>query len=430
MSEFMHQTFCKGRPTCHQRLRMRNARCLLAATALASVTAGVGAQTAESIFSVSGFGTLGGTYHERTGVDFLRDISLPKGARANHLNLEQDSMLGVQLTAKPSEQWQGTVQVVSRNAIGSGYQPEVSWAYIKYKPVENISLRIGRLGIEMYLAGDSSEIGYANLLVRQPVIFYPRAHDGMDVEAAFPAGEGILRLKSMVGNTLGKMESNGTPYEINGALWGALAEYSWHGWTGRLSTGRLKLKNEIVNPNAIAAQAAIALTPNGAAINDTLHLKNRPLHYTSLALAYDKGPLQSQVNLSRLSSPGWSDQNTFFGHIGYRFGQFTPYLAYSRTHTDRDILSTGIPQGLSPATDALNQLSSLAQGGTSKINESDAAIGVRYDFARNTALKVQVDRIRYRDPWRIVDPSLNTSSFESRKTKQLSLLSVALEFVF
>ena len=401
----------------------------LAATALACLATNVAAQTGDSLFSVSGFGTLGAVYHDRESVAFRRDISKPDGAKARQASLAQDSMLGVQLTARPSNRLEASLQLVSRHNIDVGYTPQVTWAYAKFKPTEEISLRAGRLGIEAYMAGDSAEIGYANLMLRQLVVFYPQTHDGLDAELLLPAGNGSLRLKGMLGAPIGKQLVGDTPYKYAGSIWGALAEYNLHHWTGRLSAGQLKLKNENDNPDIVAVRNALTMAPNGARIVDALSLKNRTLSYASLALAYDNGPLRGQFDISRTSSSGWSDLATFAGFIGYRLGQFTPYLGYSREHNDRGILSTGFAPGLSAETDTLNLISGLAQGGL-KTDQSDIAIGVRYDFARNAALKVQADRIRYRAPLSIIDSSLYATPYENWQQKKLHLFSMALEFVF
>jgi hypothetical protein len=391
------------------------------------------AQGDGSVVSISGFGTLGAVYHDLEGVEFRRDISQPSGAKAQQLSLDNDSMLGLQLTARPSAQLEATVQLVSRHAI-DGYSPQVSWAYAKYKPVEGVAIRAGRLGLEMYMQGDSAEIGYANLLVRQPMVFYPRTMDGLDAELVRPLADGTLRLKGMVGSVLGKLLTTGDPYDAEGSkMWGALAEYAQGSWVGRVSTGQLTLKREVSDSQLEALRGALSMTPNGAKIIDTISMENRPITYTSVALAYDSGPLQSVVSYVRASTPNWQDQQVFSSQVGYRIGNFTPYAAYSVTQTDRAIVSTGIPWGLSLATDTLNQGSEQAQAAL-KNNQSDFGIGVRYDISRNTSIKFQADRILYQDPGSlaggITDNSLLSSDYQSRGNRALSLFSVALEFTF
>jgi len=380
--------------------------------------------------SISGFGTLGAVRHGSDGVEYRRDISQPNGAKAHRWNVDVDSMLGVQATLRPISNLEATVQLVTRHAIGVGYNPQVTWAYMKWKPREDITLRAGRLGIELYPQGDSAEIGYANLLVRQPIIVYPRTQEGFDAELTVPLGEGTARFKGMLGRTVGRLILGGSHYDTQGSrIWGTLAEYSWSGWTGRLVTGALKTRKEISGTDVDALNAALSMAPNGTEITSVLSMQNRRQRYTAAALSYDSGPLLGEASMAAISSPGWSTLHNIHVLVGRRVGDFIPYAAYSRQSMGRNIITTGIPWGFSAATDALNLASGQAQG-INKTNQSIISLGVRRDITRNTAVKFQIDRIRYQEPDAIVDPSLSAGAFEQRSHKNLHLFSAALEFVF
>jgi hypothetical protein len=403
---------------------------VLALLTLASSPSGAHARDS-STFSISGFGTLGAVYHTTDGAEFRRDISHPDGALAHRWSFDQDSMLGVQATVRPSESLEATLQLVSRNSIDVGYRPQVAWAFAKWKPLENVALRVGRIGIDLYLQGDSAEIGYANLLVRQPLIFYPRLADGMDAEWTTPLGTATLRLKGQWGKTTGKLiYSNDAPYDTEGSVGSIfIAEYAQGGWTGRVSAGRLTLKDNPDDAHTQALLAGLAMAPRGADVLAAISLKDRRMAYVTAAVAYDAGPIQGTVGYDVLSTPHIPDMRSIYAQAGYRLGRFTPYAAYTRQTTDRTLVSTGFSQGLSPLTDALNQGAAIAQS-SMWANQSITAIGLRYDLAPNTALKLQVDRIRYQDSWGITDPRRWSESTSERGYGHMTLCSGALEFVF
>ncbi len=404
--------------------------------ALGSMLAIYASSTVAEVFDGSwpevnlrGFGTLGANYHSDEGVRFRRDISQAGGAKSGRISFAQDSMLGLQLNVSPHRQWEVTAQAVSRLTSEDNFDPQLTWGYLKYKPLEDAALRFGRLGVESYIQGDSAEIGYANLRIRQPIIFYPRTHDGMDAEWLHPLAGGTLRLKGSAGWTQGESVNSGVIYDTGGSeLMGAVAEYARSGWTARLAYHRLLLHDELndLKPGAPLVSLLAAL-PNGAAIYERLALKNRAVDNPSIALAYDAGPLQAQANYSIYSSSHWSMRHLFYTTLGYRVGEFTPYLSYATQRTDRKFIATGLPNGA--GMDALNQVAANAQA-ASMVNQSDFAIGLRYDFADNMALKFQADHIRYRDPESIVDTSLLSQSAESRITRSMTVFSVALDFVF
>lgn len=387
------------------------------------------AEGEDGVVAFSGFGTLGAVYHNADGVQFRRDIGQAGGADSGKLSFAQDSMLGVQVNVRPNEKFEAMAQVVSRLDVNNTFTPQLTWGYLKYKG-DDFSARVGRMALELYLQGDSAEIGYANLLVRQPIIFYPRTYDGVDIETTRLLGEGTLRLKGLVGVTRGKLVSAGDPYDTSGSrIWGALAEYSQGPWTGRVTAGRLTMKSELSGPQTDPLLAALSATPNGADIMGVVSMKNRPIDVRALALGYDSGPLQGVVSYSVLKSPHWQPQRLFFAHAGYRIGKVTPYAGYTAERMGRSFVPTGIPYGLSPATDQLNQAASWAQTGA-MTNQTDFILGARYDFAKRMALKLQLDRIRYQDPASLQDASLLTAPAETLGYKGINVLSVTLDFAF
>jgi len=384
---------------------------------------------ADPVFSVSGFGTVGAIYHNAPGVRYRRDVAQGSGVGEQQLSFKPDSMLGVQFDTRPGQRLDATVQVVSRLTAEDNYQPELTMAYLKFRPQADTSVRLGRMMLETYLQGDAAEIGYANLLIRQPIIYYPRNFDGIDAETAYPLGAGVLRLKGAAGWTHGKLFSGGELYDTAGSgTLGGSVEYAWRGWTGRFHANRVTLDDELtaLRPGAPLPEL-LASAPNGARILDRLSMQDRALTLRSLALAYDSGPLQGLASYSTISSADWPTRHILYANMGYRFGRVTPYAAYASQRSARDLIATGLPVGAS--FDMLNQASAAAQGAI-LLNQRNLALGARYDVAHNMALKLQLEHIRYRDPESILDAALLASPVAGRGTHSLNLLSVALDFVF
>lgn len=386
---------------------------------------------AEKNITLRGFGTLGAVYHDEPGIKYRRDISQSdNGAGSSQLSLAQDSMLAVQADVNAHNHFKSSLQVISRQNVYGNFAPEVAMAYLKYQEGDSF-MRLGRTNIEIYMQGDSAEIGYANLPVRQPVIFYPRSINGLDAETSRPLAGGMVRLKGMAGFVSGKLLAPAPVYDAEGSRCiGALAEYSINGWTGRFALGELTMKNELdsLQPGS-SLTTALTSVPNGTKLFNIFSMQNRTISNKMLGLTYDAGSVQGGAGYTLISSHDWEDQHLLYAYAGYRIEQVTPYLSWSSARTSRNFTSTGIPNGYSAQTDALNQTTTNGQS-VFFTNQSDVAAGSRYDFANNMALKFQVDYIRYQDPYSIVDTSFSTSSAESRGYKTLLLYSVALDFVF
>lgn len=380
--------------------------------------------------TLHGYGSLGAVYHDATGVEYRRDIAQPvKGENANRLLFDRDSMLGVQADYRGNDAFSASLQMLARQDADADFTPQVSMAFLKYHDGD-YQIRAGRLIIETYMAGDAAEVGYANLMVRQPLIFYPRYMDGLDAEVTTPQGEGLLRVKGLAGVTPGQVISLNGNQDLSGSkLLGIGAEYARGDWAARLVMATLEIAKELPEMMPGGALSTVLLSvPNGTALRDVLTMQRR-LDVGMLELSYDCSGWQGHAVYAITRSRGWEDLHSVYINGGYRMGMFTPYASFSYERMPRTLLGSGVPDGLSAQTDALNQALSEAEA-AHILNVDDFALGVRYDFMRNRALKVQWDRIRYRDPASVMDRSLSGLPVASRGFKTMNLYSVVLDFVF
>lgn len=386
----------------------------------------------EASWSIKGFGTLGAVYHDRAGVNFRRNISQAQGAHAGRPSLAPDSMLGLQLSANWGPRWQGALQLLSQDSLDRSYRPGVAWGYVRFLPQENMAWRAGRLGIELYAQGDGDQIGYASLPVRPPLTFYPRTMDGVDAETTHPLGDGTARFKAAYGRVSGRLQSGGyNPYSLDGSRFAmVMADYAFRSWTWRMGVGQQTTRHESSTPALDEFRnVLLAFAPNGAEIVERSLMRGRRIHYLTASLSYDEGPVQAAANYVSWRSSGWAPQDVLYGHAGYRVGKTTPYVTFQWKKSSRNTLPTGIPQGLSTQTDQLNEGAALVQA-ASRANMWGLGVGVRQELSPRSALKLQWDHFRYRDPDFIADSALMAQPYASRSVRALNLLSVAWEFVF
>jgi hypothetical protein len=109
---------------------------------------------------------------------------------------------------------------------------------------------------------------------------------------------------------------------------------------------------------------------------------------------------------------------------------FTPYVAYAHLHseqrTDPGLDTTGFPPPQAAAAEQLNAgLNELLTAGAP--SQRTLSIGVRWDFIKNAALKVQFDHVD------IAPGSLGTFGNiqpDFRAGSDVNLINVNLDFVF
>lgn len=355
---------------------------VLAGSAFLAVTPPVMAE-ADSAFSLNGFGTFGLARTTTDNVEFVRDISQPRGISKDWSALI-DSVLGLQAAWRVSPQFEAVVQATSRYRYDKTFTPDISWAFIKYNPTPNLSLRAGRLGTEFFMMADSRWVGYSFLTVRPPgdyfwyLPFY--SIHGADAAITVPLGESVLRAKAFYGHSNGKIPLADEQWDISGSpMVGGYLEYQYGPWQVRGSYANIHFKRDLPIAQVLKKQFNLTLNPLDAVF---LATHDTPTHYYSLGLVYDRGPWQAQLMLNHIEQGSNALQSSDGGYalVGYRVGEVTPYLGYSW------VLSKSRGNARSAVAAYVMQ--------DSRSDQQTTFAGMRWDVVRNVAVKAQWDGIR------------------------------------
>jgi hypothetical protein len=366
-----------------------------------------------------GFGTLGLARSSSDQAAFVRDLSQADGSAGNW-TANPDSLLGLQLNAHFNEQFEGAVQAVTRYRYDGSYRPELSWAYAKYTPSPNLTLRAGRLGTEFYMLADSRLVGYSALSVRPSgdyfggLPFY--SIDGADVQATHPLGDGLIKGKLFTGVSREKMPLAGHVWDIGGSrMSGVHLDYLSGAWQWRASYAHLRFEQGLPIPDLF--NPLRAFYPDVA---NSLDVAGKLSRFYSLGAVYDSGPWQAHLMLSRIRQESDFYENGQAGYLlaGYRMSEFTPYLGYSWWKTSPKSMNRvlAVPALNAAVVDLMKQ---------SHCDQHTATLGVRWDFREDMDLKLQWDQIRGKAssifPVRDEKPGWNGNT---------NVLSLTLDFIF
>ena len=376
---------------------------------------------ADPAFSVRGFGTLGAVRTDTDSVEFVRDLSQARGA-TEPWTAKTDSVLGLQANWQISPQWQAVAQGMSRYAHDRSFRPEIAWAFVRYEPTPNLSLRAGRLGTEFFMRADSRWVGYSFLTVRPPGDFFWYlpfySIHGADAALTIPAGEGVVRGKVFYGLSRGQIPLADTQWEIkHSPMQGGYLEYQLGAWQLRASYANIRFKHDLPIVSVIKQEMGYDLT---AQQQSWLAAKDTRTHYTSLGLIYDQGPWQVQLMLNDIQQGTRALENSAAGFalLGYRIQQVTPYLGYSWIHSKARRKPVTDDRTADAVTAYVMEDSHSAQ--------HTSFIGLRWDLARNLALKAQWDMIRGNSRSLFPYRQENRASWDGR----MDVFSMSLDFVF
>lgn len=366
-----------------------------------------------------GFGTLGLTRTNEDNAEFVRDLSQPNGA-GTRPTPKVDSLLGLQANVDFSPSTEGVVQLVSRYHADSSYRPELTWAFLRHDFSADMSLRVGRLGTEFYMLGDSRLVGYSNLNVRPSSDFYGSLVfsyiDGLDFSLTRPLGSGLLKTKLFAGRSPEK-----TPY-APGLLWdlggsklaGAYLDYQTGPWQLRASHAQVQFGLE---PPTDALLKDLGDPLGGLPyllIKPEMTMAGQRASFSSLGLVYDQGPfnVQAMLNQIRHESLAYLDSRAAYVLASYRLGKVTPYVGVSKSRSEP------MPGGLDPVTYLL-VVHSIA-------DQTTTTLGARWDVAKNLALKAQVDLIHGKPESVFLLKGTEAGGWDGR----MNVFSLTLDYVF
>ena len=336
-----------------------------------------------SMFHFNGFGTLGEVHSSDDRANYTDNAYQPKGPGFDgRWSATPDSKLGAQVTVNFTDQLSAVVQFVSQYQYNGTYTPYLEWGNVKYQITPDFSVRAGRITLPTFMSSDSLNVGYTLPYVRIPIEIFgqlPVTHsDGVDTSYRFQVGAVTSTVQAFVGNYDSKVPGN-IVYDIRGL------------------------------------RGIVDTVEYGAA---TLHVSYQELHYSygpfivndtqkllGVGMSYDPG--KWFVLGEWIRAPD-QQEGLFYGWYafgGYRVGKFTPYLGYARTYMTT-VGSLGIPP---------------------IINQNTASLGMRWDFAKNIDLKLQLDHTK-------LNGGLNTYFVNQQPnfdaTGTLNILSLTVDFVF
>ncbi len=360
-------------------------------------------------------------------MEYVRDLSQP-GGLARGWSGKVDTLLGVQANLSLGPSMEGVVQAVSRYRFDGSYRPELTWAYLRHDVSPDFSWRLGRLGTEFFMLGDTRLVGYSNLTVRPPPEYYGSLVfsyiDGVDASLTRPVAGGLLRSKLYAGTSPEKTPfGHGIVWDLGGSLLlGGYADYLQGPWQIRMSHAQVRFENEMPIDTWLQA---VGDPLNGIPYYNLvpgMEIARRWARFSSLGVVYDEGPLQLQLMLNQINqdSPTYTDSRACYAIAAYKLGNVAPYLGVSRVMAKADTL----PSSPIPGIDDLTRFM-VAQ---SHNDQHTVFIGARWDLKENLALKAQVD-------W--IDGTPN-SLFTFRNPKDsilgwdghMTVFSLALDFVF
>ncbi|SFB98761.1 porin [Massilia yuzhufengensis] len=410
----------------------------LLALPLAATTAHAQDSAGFPAVKISGFGTGALTWADTDKAEFARPNQA--SGSSNNIRTGVDSNLGLQADM-PVNSWLSlTAQGLVRKDAEDSYGAELSWAFAKARISDELSVRVGRVGLPVFMISDYRNVGYANHMLRPPAEVYSQVPfnsiDGADITWQHAFGDTSVTTQLAYGNVKSPVSGG---IHIKGKGIAALNVSAEHGpFTVRAGHATAKVSiDDSVSLNTLLGGLRTAgagyrfaqLAPLAAEIE----VSEKRATFSSLGLAMDWNDIVVQTEFAKRKTKAYiNDTSAWYVMGGYRIGKFMPYVSHSRLKIDGTVANTvpaacpaGYPAACTPTLQALGAgVRRLSNTGVGQGEQSTNTIGVRWDFASSVALKAQVDRVK---------PKNGTGLFTNPQpgfNDTVTVGAVALDFVF
>jgi hypothetical protein len=341
--------------------------------------------------SISGYGTLGGTFTSDDNYAYTHDPTEFTGA-GHHIDIPLDSRIGVQAVIDFGSGFSVTAQEVARQRGSDAFSLGTEWLYLQYSPDADWRFRVGRVVLATFFISESRNVGYAVPWFNAPNEVYGTQPfqnlDGAQIQWHHRLGPIGVRLEGTYGNSTQHYLTLGAPFTVtvkDGYNVGASVDY--RDFTVRVAHTQLEVPIS---------------TPLSATFTLNYLLKAT---YNTAGLQYDNGKAvvlseyakRIQNDIELFHKPPQASTSWYVAG-GWRFGKWTPLLTYGQYRAG---LSLGEP---------------VASYGT-------WSGSLRYDVVRNLALKAQVSR-----PQAGNTPYWAVANYAS--TQRVNVYSLGADFVF
>lgn len=320
---------------------------------------------------IDGFATVGASTVLEAGQEFRAYTFQRDGVRKGEINLENNTLMGLQGEVQATDALSATVQGILVNSAENVYNTKVDWAYLSYVIDQDLVLRAGKFRLPLFDSSELTYVGYARSWVRPALPFY-----------------GVAGLEHYTGGNLRYTLQAGS------VQWGFEAGYGvGDEETVNGSGGRNRFESDdmlIARTTADDDGYHVGLTYFRADTRLELNTVARQITTTTLAqmLAAETELYLGDLTVQAGLGYGWTqqvipDELLAYAGASYQVGAWRPYLLYSDKSFDHKPSTRQTPQaGMPPLRPQ-----------PTYVSEQTFSAGIRYDFADYADVKFQVDRV-------------------------------------
>lgn len=352
-------------------------------TTSAAVMLALGASPVMAVENIvlNGFMTAGATITDS-------DTEWFNGNITDEIGFEQDSRVGLQVSAQVNPKMTITAQLLGR-AREDDYDAFFDWGFVGYTLNDAWEIRAGKIKFPTYLISDYIEVGYAYPWIRPPQEVYTSnpltAISGVDALFRTTIGDSDLLIQPYIGTSRG--QSTVVPQyalEVNSTF--PPAQQLALGSAGNVEFAEFEAEN-LIGVNANLAWDSFSVRAGFLSIEvsaDSLGVtNNEDAQFWSVGGTMDVNNIIGYAEyfereIDGAANLGFPNQKGYYVTLGYRMGKWLPHLTYAKVQ-DNDNPTSATECGGFPCGEPLEQ--------------DSVTLGLRYELGAGAALKVEAQHV-------------------------------------
>lgn len=270
------------------------------------------------------------------------------------ISFKPESLFGIQVSAELGGGLSATAQLVGRGA--NDFEPEFEWAYLSYAVNDNWTIQAGKKRLPLFYYSDFYDVGYAYVWMRAPADNYTWQIFNYNGINALYTGE--IGDWSITGNLYTGKEDDKENKLLSEFFFGEPTREIWkdiYGGVLQASYEWFEVRTTYMTYTNQRYRSGVPQLWDGK--------DERTGKFYGISLNGDWGDYFVLTEFNRLDLGGNLD--TRMVTLGYRYNDFTPFVAYSAFEEDAD----------------------------DGEDHSTVSVGLRWDFHPSAAFKVQYDKV-------------------------------------
>lgn len=363
---------------------------LSAAVAATLLLSRAGSVLAIENIDINGFFTVGATLSDSS-------VDTQDGNITDDVGFEEDTRIGLQVSADINPRISATAQILGDNRKGSSFDAGFDWAFVSYAFNDQANLRGGKIKLPTFLISDYFEVGYAYPWIRPPAEVYSsnpiNAITGVDALVRANLGAADLLVQPYFGVSRGEEallpQEVLPPSEQGRAVYADFEADNMAGINVALSSDVFTIRAGYLQTEVSAPDVGVTESEDVtfASVGATMDWHN-VIAYSE----YFQREIDGVANLAFPNQKGW------YATLGYRFDRFLPHVTYAQLRDD-------------------NSSSDLGTG----LEQDSITLGLRYELGAAAALKLEAQR---------VEPEGDSRGLLMEPTDDVNIYSVAVDVIF